>query len=509
MLPSAKAAGRIVSGAPIRVLVAEDEEPVRAAICDLISGEDGLELAAAASNADDAIEFARAFKPDIALLDVRIPGGGGPHAAREIRTASPDTRSIALSAFDDRTNVLEMLRSGAVGYLVKGNSADEIVDAIRRVASGQSCLSVAILAELVGDLSHDLAERSEADELVRRREPRFHTLFESVPDGVVLVDANGRIVLVNGQTETLFGYHGAELTGEPLELVLPVGDLTDSETRPMGSGLELAGRRKDGSEFSADVSLSRVETEEGRLVAVFIRDVTRQRRRMDLERTISERRVVLGHLVAAAEEERRRIAGDIHDDSIQVMTAAGMRLQILRRSMDDPEQLGRLDELEQTIKFAIRRLRHLIFELRPPALDNEGLSAALRAYLDEAEQTTTAYRLEDLLISEPSEATRVILYRIAQEVLTNIRKHAGAKNAVVTLEARDGGYYVRIRDDGVGFTPESPAARGVHLGLAAIRERAELAGGWLRIESALNGGTTVEFWVAPDTGPIREPLPTR
>ena len=94
----------------------------------------------------------------------------------------------------------------------------------------------------------------------------------------------------------------------------------------------------------------------------------------------------------------------------------------------------------------------------------------------------------------------MILYRIAQEVLTNVRKHAGAENAIVTLDARDGGYYVRVRDDGVGFTPESATARPGHLGLAAIRERAELAGGWLRIESAPNDGTTVEFWIAAGAG---------
>ena len=104
---------------------------------------------------------------------------------------------------------------------------------------------------------------------------------------------------------------------------------------------------------------------------------------------------------------------------------------------------------------AIARLRRLIFELRPPALDNEGLAAALPPILDEADETTTTtYRLKDHLTTEPPEAIRVILYRIAQEVLTNIRKHADAGTATVTLDARDAGYYVHVHDDGVGFTPE-------------------------------------------------------
>jgi signal transduction histidine kinase len=267
----------------------------------------------------------------------------------------------------------------------------------------------------------------------------------------------------------------------------------------MGVGLKLAGRRKDGSEFPVDISLSGIETDEGLLAAAFVRDVTERDARVELGRELAERRAVLAHLVSAGEEERRRIAGDIHDDSIQVMTAAGMRLQILRRSITEPEQLRRLSDLEQTIQLSISRLRHLIFELRPPALDNEGLSAALRAYLDEAGETAgTSYRLDDQLAAEPPEATRVILYRIAQEALTNIRKHADAENATVTLDASNDGYHVRVRDDGVGFTPEAVLPRPGHLGLAAMRERAELAGGWLRIESAPSDGTTIEFWIPSD-----------
>jgi signal transduction histidine kinase len=185
-----------------------------------------------------------------------------------------------------------------------------------------------------------------------------------------------------------------------------------------------------------------------------------------------------------------------------------MRLQILRRSLDDPEQLQLLEELEQTIQLSISRLRHLLFELHPPALDTEGLSAALELYLAETQsEGTTKHRLEDHLTAQPPVQARTILYRIVQELLANIRTHAQAENATVVLDERDSGYRVRVTDDGIGFAPEELKPVAGHLGLSAMKERASLAGGWLRIESAPGKGTTVEVWIpslpVPESDPAR------
>ncbi len=227
----------------------------------------------------------------------------------------------------------------------------------------------------------------------------------------------GEVSTSSNSRTRLFGYDRAELLGQAgsrrwiperfraRHLGHRDGYLADPRTRPMGAGLELAGLRNDGTEFPVDISLSGIETDQGRLAAAFVRDATEREARVELERAIAERRAVLAHLVSAGEEERRRIAGDIHDDSIQVMTAVGMRLQILRKSIADTPSLGRLDELEQTIGLSISRLRHLIFELRPPALDNEGLSAALRAYLGEVDQATETHSTGSTTgcVNEPAE----------------------------------------------------------------------------------------------------------
>jgi signal transduction histidine kinase len=219
----------------------------------------------------------------------------------------------------------------------------------------------------------------------------------------------------------------------------------------------------------------------------------------ELRKTDEERRMLLGRVVSAAEEERQRIAGDIHDDSVQVITAVTMRLHLLARQLDDPTHVASLESLNQTVTMALARLRNLMFELRPPALDREGLAAALRQYLDRVDgESSTAYELEDGLRSEPSPEARVILFRIAQEALANVRKHARAQGVRIELSERDKGFLVRVRDDGVGFSIEGDAESPQgHLGLSAMRERAEMAGGWWRIESQPGAGTAVEFWV-PD-----------
>jgi EAL domain-containing protein (putative c-di-GMP-specific phosphodiesterase class I)/CheY-like chemotaxis protein len=146
----------------VRVLIADDEPMVREALAQLIREEDSLELVGAAGDADQAIELAAVAHPDVALLDVRMPQGGGARAAREIRTTEPQTRVLALSAHDDRTTVLEMLRAGAMGYLVKGARGSDILESIRRCALGQGSLSTAITGDIIRELARQF-ERPDPD----------------------------------------------------------------------------------------------------------------------------------------------------------------------------------------------------------------------------------------------------------------------------------------------------------------------------------------------------------
>jgi DNA-binding NarL/FixJ family response regulator len=160
----------------IRVILADDEPGLLSALGELLGHVEDVDLVGTAADAEEAIGVAEARRPDVALVDVRMPGGGGPHAARGIARVSPSTRVIALSAYEDRANVLSMLRAGAVGYLVKGAPPDELVAGIRKVAEGGSSLSAEVLEGVVTELAAHLRRQdveAEAEEALRAEIERF------------------------------------------------------------------------------------------------------------------------------------------------------------------------------------------------------------------------------------------------------------------------------------------------------------------------------------------------
>ena len=223
---------------------------------------------------------------------------------------------------------------------------------------------------------------------------------------------------------------------------------------------------------------------------------------VDIERRQENQARLLAELVAAEEETRRRIAADIHDDTAQVVAAAGLRIDALAADLEDPAARETALNARQALAEANRRLRRLLFELRPPALDEAGLGAALELYLtDSFAHDGFDWRVENRLEDEPTPEVRAILYRVALEALTNVRKHAQASLVEVLLERRGVGVAVRIRDDGTGFIlpePDAPPEPG-HFGLVSMRERAEAAGGRFAMTSAPGEGTTVDFWM-PEKG---------
>lgn len=208
-----------------------------------------------------------------------------------------------------------------------------------------------------------------------------------------------------------------------------------------------------------------------------------------------ERGDIVSLLVEAQERERRRIADDVHDDSVQVLSAVLLGLHQIRSHVASPQAIALVDRLEEDVQLATRRLRWLIFDLQPRMLESDGLVAALRSYLAVlSEETGISVELvAEALEAEPPSRTKTILYRIIQEALANARKHSRARRVRVSIASEDGGFVTTVADDGVGLDRAAKAG-AMHVGLGVMRERAEMAGGWFELDAA-GAGTTIRFWV--------------
>jgi len=200
-------------------------------------------------------------------------------------------------------------------------------------------------------------------------------------------------------------------------------------------------------------------------------------------------------MVFAQEDERRRIAREMHDQFGEQLTALGLRIRMLKDAATGRADLTeKITALEHVAQQLDRDVDHLVWELRPTALDDLGLRAALANYVQDwsarvgiAAKLHTAGLLDDRLPAD----TETALYRIAQEALTNVAKHARAANVDVILERRAETVLLIIEDDGVGFDPAGTSGVGQGFGLVGMQERAGLVGAMLEIESSAGKGTTV------------------
>ncbi len=216
---------------------------------------------------------------------------------------------------------------------------------------------------------------------------------------------------------------------------------------------------------------------------------------LERERAERGRTELLGRLVFAQEEERRRIAREMHDQFGELLTALARRIEMLREACgESPDQAAQVEALAALAQQLDRDVDHLVWELRPTALDDLGLRAALANYVQDWSKRVniraelhTSGLLDDRLPGD----VETTLYRIAQEALTNIAKHSRADTVEVILERRPDHVLLIVEDDGAGFDTAATAAAGGGFGLLGMQERAALVGATLEIESAVGKGTTV------------------
>jgi signal transduction histidine kinase len=227
-----------------------------------------------------------------------------------------------------------------------------------------------------------------------------------------------------------------------------------------------------------------------------------------LDQLADERDRLRERVIHAEEAVRRRIAKDVHDDTLSTMAAVGYECARLRGSLTDQRQIKIADGIARAVDAAADRLRNLVFQLEPEVLHREGLGPALRVLLEDLARVTGAdVRLDDRMGSEmegeESAIMRTVAFRVAKEALANVRKHALARMVHVAVAPRFGGVNVRITDDGLGFDLlGSATSRAGHLGLSSMRERIEEAGGYFHLDSCPGLGATVDFWLPCTTREI-------
>lgn len=400
------------------------------------------------------------------------------------------------------TGVTSRRMSGsAVVYGKRANGEEFPVDAsISQVDLPEGKLFTVIL--------RDVTERAQAEREQARLASRLSGLVDSAMDAIVTIDASQRIVLYNRAAERIFGWPTVQVMGRPMDMLMPhrfrathrqhvarFGE-TGITTRRMGGGALIVGLRANGQEFPLEASISQLDTDEGKLYSVILRDVTERVQAQD------DLMAFAAEASGAREQEKARIARELHDELAQSLTALKMDIHWLREHWDSDAGAvpAKLDAMEAMLDASTAATRRIAADLRPPVLDDLGLAPALQwlvqSFRQRAQVACDLEMDEDLEVGEPH-ATAV--FRIVQESLVNVRKHARARNVQVRLDREPQALTLSVRDDGVGFTT-SDTRRPDALGLLGLRERARLLGGSVAIISAQGTGTTVQVQlpVRPD-----------
>jgi two-component system sensor histidine kinase DevS len=350
-------------------------------------------------------------------------------------------------------------------------------------------------ADRVDDMVRPLADAGLDDRII-------WGVVEAAPDGIVMADLDGKVLLVNQRTEELFGYDRGELLGKSVDMLLPDvlqgahaahrADFSEApRTRSMGAGLDLLGLRRDGSEFPVEISLSPISSDGGTAVIATVRDISDR-----LEAEAENRRI---RQALAVTEDRERIARDLHDTVVQRLFAAGMNLQGAAARVTEVEARTRIEMAVDELDATIKEIRTAIFALQAPPDGGPGLRGELVRLTNELHATLGfSPRLQfDGAVEGIHPTVAENLLPALREALSNVARHAGASSVRVIVDAHDE-VCLMVVDDGVGI-PESVVGGN---GLANLTARAERLGGSCSARRGEAGGSVV-VWSVPAVQPDR------
>lgn len=369
-----------------------------------------------------------------------------------------------------------------------------------------------------------VSELEQRDLALRQAEARFRGLLEAAPDAIILAASDGRITLVNAQAEALFGYRREDLTGQPIEHLLPdrlrsrhvehrASYQTDPRTRPMGVGLELWARRQDGSEFPVEISLSPLKTDEGTLVIGIIRDVTEQRQ---TAHALRAQKALLEEKVREMDDFTHVVSHDLKEPLRGIEAFAGFLLEDYGPQLDEQgkQYLTFLKQGAVRMKDLIQDLLTLTTLSRKDgslqSVDFNHVIGQVRRDLDfSINQKGVEIRIASPLPVVMGDATR--LGEVLKNLLSNAIKFNTAPHPVIAIASRDEPeqHVLSVADNGIGVDPRyrerifelferlNPQEQfeGTGAGLAICKKVIESHGGRIWVESELGKGSTFYFTI--------------
>jgi two-component system, NarL family, sensor histidine kinase UhpB len=475
----------------IRVLLVEDSES-DAFLIERELKRSGYD--AAVSRVDRQPELADALARggwDIVLSDYNLPTLNGLDALREVRNRDPDLPFIIVSGAVGEEVAVDAMRAGAQDYVMKDNLA-RLSQAVRRE---------------IGDAENRRA-RKRVERALMESEERLRAVVAATRDSIYdrdLLTDKGWCNEAFGQllgpiaTEESFGQWWVSRV-HPEDRDRALAEVSQGLRSGGSEGIEYRIRRNDGSYahvLDRFFVLSDAHGKPLRMIGA-IMDITQSKVfESEIRHANSKLKHLSAHILSIQENERRYIARELHDDVGQVLTALKIGIDTLARAGPPAVQGIPLGELADMANRALTQVRDITLALRPPQLDDLGLSAALRWHLDQQGKVSgwqSVFEADDLPRRLESNL-ETACFRIVQEALTNAARHGKPSRVQISLKIADDRLQVRVVDDGEGFDPEEVhgrVARGTSVGLAGMEERVTLARGKLDISSAPGQGTTVK-----------------
>ncbi|SOZ40909.1 PAS domain-containing sensor histidine kinase [Cupriavidus neocaledonicus] len=413
-------------------------------------------------------------------------------------------RRFAITGVSER----QMGRQRALFALRRDGSEFPIEASISQTVEGGTRLFTVML--------RDITERARADEALRTSlqrvkdsEARLAGIIRSSMEAIITVDSDQRVVLFNPMAETLFAWPAAEAIGRPLADFIPERfrqaheahvrrfGVTGVSDRAMGRQRALYALRRDGTEFPIEASISQIADQGTRLYTVMLRDITDRVRAEDAMRRSRE---ALQHLsdsiLSTREEEKRRIARELHDDLGQRLSAMKMDLAMLGADLKEGKSMQSLlagvAAMNIVIDETVASVRRIASDLRPALLDELGMLPAIEWLAGDCAKRYGLSVVVDGTDIEVPEQVAIAMFRIVQEALSNVVRHANATEVRIRVAHDQGRLELQVQDNGVGWDKvvEDDEPRK-SLGLLGIRERARLLGGTVDIDSAPGQGFCV------------------